>query len=487
MKECDSSDIIGNEPEDDGPAVLANEVASQDHAPTVPKDKQHADCIANILSLDNLFSAPHVESKNEFEVAKIHAGDSDKNFARIFFDLGDNNVDSEVIAKTKQALLDLTKSVNDKASLNKGILKNIKSIVVDRTKIEGYSEGRANDEIDFDDDKYVLTDISFYKKPQGERVSALCGNTVCNKIMVLRYKHNNRNEEFIVDMDNNLILTNHFLNGYWHSKNKKEYKGTGFDDKDTPVYIDSTTGTPAYHHFRINNAITMANDDKDFYESAMKQISDNKLMYKINYVYNTKRRMNECTLSYNIGQWQKDVNDFLTEKQREFNKIIGPKTENINDKRKRIQKFCNDFKNYLLGHEQEAGEAYNNIIMTTEKDSNDKYMTLAKLMQECSKEGNKNKTQEIVYGVFEKINQFVNQIKNTVGTIEKNEINNVQMESDNVIDSTNGKTELFYNNLKKVDVNKNVTKFENEAQDKRCKCNYCNFALPNCLRNCFGK
>ena len=260
------------------PDVYGGNSNDSQPAPCVPKDNEHSKRIEEILSLENLFFSAPLETKNAFEVIKMHNGDINQNYARIFFEFNEG-----VNSEDSKRELELIKK--NGGELNEDILKNVKKIVVDRSKIKGYSQGKANDEIVFDDKYNILTAVGFYNKPKGDKIEkggGLRGNTVYNKVMVVKYDNKYRGpQEFIVDMDNNLIITTDDLKLYCHSKDN----GTGFDDKETPVYISSSAVVPMYHHFCINNAIKLWDVESEdaFYQKAIKQIVKNCSGYGINY------------------------------------------------------------------------------------------------------------------------------------------------------------------------------------------------------------
>ena len=452
-------------------------------APCVPKDKKHSKCIEEILSLEDLFPAP-LETKDEFEVIKMHAGNTDRNYARIFFEFNEG-------ANIEESKQELKLVKENGGELNKDILKNVKRVVVDRTKIDGYSQGKANDEIIFNEDNELIS-VRFVEKPKEDQIETgkgLCGNTVYNKVMVLKYDNKYQGtQEFIVDMDNNLIITTDNLKLYWHSKDDNA-GGNGFDDKETPVYISSINENdiPMYNHFYINNAIKLKDDQ--LYQNAMKQISKSKYIYDINYVYSNKQ---ECKESYHdpfeiAEEWKKNICDFLNT-QAELFKTIVKNNKSGSTKEKEIQEFCNSFKDCLLGHNDKLND---NIIMTSSHDS-DKRVSVDYLLSHFNKSFDNNKTeyekmQKIIYPVFEKITNFIKQIKEKVKEIEEQSttqqnftiINNKKGENDNGLKNiTTKQYHSSYNDAK--------IKMETDEQKTKCDCG-CDFGLPNCLKNFLGK
>ncbi|MBQ7552351.1 MAG: hypothetical protein IJT15_02800 [Rickettsiales bacterium] len=508
MKE--NNDSLEEEGKNDNDAQPAPDVYggngnNSQPAPCVPQDKKHRECIAAILSLENLFPAP-LATKDEFEVIKMHAGNEDRNYARIFFEFKDD-CGKKDISNAKAKLSELMRGDKNIDAIlqdnpdDGNVLNNIKKIVVDRSKIEGYSQGKANDEIIFNEDNKLIS-VYFVKKPakdQIKEVEGLLGNAVYNKVMVLKYSNKYRGlQEFIVDMDNNLIITNDNLKLYWHSKDNNA-GGNGFDDKETPVYISSSTDVTMYNHFRINNAIKFNNvkdddvkDDDAFYQKAMKQLGDNRFHYGINYIYNENQRILEG-LTEPIGvarTWAKSVSDFMTSQVEQFNKIIKEKL-NTEDKKRKIQTFCDSFKDYLLGHkkiddgaDKKDNKKYDNIIMVSNKD----YNSVDAVLSWCKNHNYKDKQEqmnEIIYPVFQQITDFIKQIKEEVQNIEKSEtkqnFNNIDNEEgENNNELKNSTTQPFPTNYNDVKI-----KMEADEQKTTCGCN-CDFGLQR-LKRFLGK
>ena len=514
-------------------------------APGVPRDKEHSKCIEEILSLENLFPAPPAK-KDDFEVIKMHAGNEDHNYARIFFEFNEG-----VNSEDSKRELELIKK--NGGELNEDILKNVKKIVVDRSKIKGYSQGKANDEIIFNEDNKLIS-VSFVKKPEDDKIEegkGLRGNTVYNKVMVLKYDNKYRGpQEFIVDMDNNLIITTDDLKLYWHSKDNNA-GGTGFDDKETPVYIDSTNGedNPMYHHFRINNAIKVKEDeqfyigamkwisnsqevkaDEQFYIDAMKRISDSKGIYGINYVYSDRRITLESSFDYlyEANKWRENIRNFLTEQWKNFLAIFNDKQDN-NTKKKKIQEFGNFFKDCLLGHNNKLGD---NIIMTSsygggKRVSVDDMLSHFNLPWAKEYRPKYKKMKEIFYPVFDAIKKFIQVIRREASKIDNpiaqpfqnkrttnfeannksdiineglKDINNPDaqlLSTDNDQQTTNFKddeNEIFNKDLNKdidittfsTDDNQSPTTFETLKKLITCE-GCCEFGLPDCLKNCLKK
>ena len=292
-----------------------------------------------------------------------------------------------------------------------------------------------------------------------------------------------------------LIITNDNLKLYWHSKDK----GTGFDDKETPVYISSTyeKNKPMYHHFRINNAIKVK-EDEQFYNNAMQQISNSKDRYKINYVYTYNHVILECGPDYfeDAITWRKNIKTFLKEQWKDFLAIFNDKQDD-NTKKEKIQKFCNSFKDCLLGHDGKLGD---NIIMTSSSHSGKKVSVddlLSEYNPSLSDEHKQRyeKMQEIFYPVFKAIKKFIQVI-----TREANKINNpnaLLLSTDNNQQPTNfekDENEIFNDGLNKdIDItmfskdnNKKTTNFETIKKLMKCE-GCCDFGLTNCLKNFLGK
>ena len=478
------------------PGVYCENGNDSQPAPGVPQDKKHRECIEEILSLENLFSAP-LETKNAFEVIKMHNGNEDSNYARIFFGFNKGCSDKDI--KDSKHKLESVK--NNGGEINdKNILKNVKRVVVDRTKIDGYSQGKGNDEIIFNEDNELIS-VYFVKKPENNRIKegeGLRKNTVHNKVMVLRYVNKYRGtQEFIVDMDNNLIITTDNLRLYWHSKDDNA-GGNGFDDDKTPVYISSSKDVPIYNHFRINNDIKFKNakDENAFYQTAMKQLSDNKLYYGISYIYNAKQCVAEgFTLPESVaGEWARNVSTFVQSQVKQFNNIIQ-KTSDREEKRQKIQTFCNSFKDYLLGHkkiddvaDKKDNKKYDNIIMVSNEDykSVDEVLSVYKVDK---KEADQEKVNKIIYPVFEQITNFIERIKKEVKEIEEQSttqqkftnIDNKEGENNNVLNTSTIQQHSQNDNYGQM-------KIETDEQEPTCKCDCgCDFGLPDCLTNFLGK
>ena len=431
----------------------------------VPQNEIHSKCIEEILSLENLFPAPPAK-KDEFEVIKMHNGDINHNYARIFFEFNEGaNVEY-----SKQALENVK---NDCREINdENILKNVKKIVVDRSKIKGYSQGKANDEIVFDDKYNILTAVGFYNKPKGDKIEkggGLRGNTVYNKVMVVKYDNKYLGPQaFIVDMDNNLIITSDDLKLYCHSKDN----GTGFDDKETPVYISSSIVVPMYHRFRINNAIKFGNDAEEywFYQNAIKQLNKHRYDYGIN--YNIYSKEGEIIMEGNrpahevAPEWATNVSTFVTSQVQEFKEIIQEQLD-IEVKKQKIQTFCNSFKDYLLGHkknndgaDKKDNKKYDNIIMVSDEDYNSVDALLSFYKDNIKEEELQKQVENIIYPVFKQITDFIKQIKQEAKKIE------------------NPNAQSF-----STDDNQSPTTFEKLMKCEGC----CEFGLPDCLNNCLEK
>ena len=453
-------------------------------APCVPQDKKHRECIAEILSLENLFPAP-LETKEEFEVIKMHNGNEDSNYARIFFGFNKGCSDKDI----KDSKQELESVKNSGGELNEDILKNVKRVVVDRTKIAGYSQGKANDEIIFNENNNLIS-VRFVEKPKENQIvgKGLRGNAVYNKVMVLKYDNKYRGlQEFIVDMDNNLIITNDNLKLYWHSKDD----GTGFDDNKTPVYISSSEAVPMYNHFRINNAIKFKNDDEEdfFYQNAMQRLDNNKLLYGINYIYTDQCcKETTCNPIEDAKKWATNVITFVKSQVKQFNNIIQEKL-NIEEKKRKIQTFCNSFKDYLLGHkkiddsaDKKDNKKYDNIIMINDIH----YVGVDGLLSYCkvrNEEEKKKQVENIIYPVFEQITNFITQIKEEVKKIEKSATN-----IDNKEDENNN--ELKTSTIQQYSQNNNYEQMKIETDEQKPTCNCwrnCDFGLPDCLKKILGK
>ena len=459
----------------------------------VPKDKEHSKCVEEILSLENLFPAP-LETKDEFEVIKMHAGDEDHNYARIFFEFN-NGCSKGDVQNSKQALEHVKKNGGE---LKEDILKNVKRVVVDRTKIDGYSQGKANDEIIFNEDNELIS-VRFVEKPENDQIKKgqdLRENTVYNKVMVLKYNNKYLGPQaFIVDMDNNLIITTDDLKLYCHSKDN----GTGFDDNETPVYISSSTVVPMYHRFRINNAIKFANvkSEDAFYQKAIKQLDKNRSVYGINYnIYSEEEvRLEGMGYPYVVAsKWATNVGTFVTSQVKEFNEIINEEL-GTEEKKQKIQTFCNSFKDYLLGHkknndgaDKKDNKKYDNIIMVSDEDydSVDALLSCPKVGKE---EDQQKQVEEIIYPVFEQITKFIKQIKKEVKKIEKSETNKIVTNIYN--EESRNNNELKTSTIQQHSQNNNYGQMKIETDEQKpptCKCDCgCDFGLPDCLKNFLGK
>ena len=135
--------------------------------------------------------------------------------------------------------------------INRPYLDAIKSIFVDRKGIQDYNQGGGDDELILNSDTRKLKELKFYQKPEGYPLE-LQGKY--NMFMVAKYEKTNDNkkqemEYCIIDLDNNLLISNDQLKLYWHNMDKN--KNSCFDNEEYPVYISGEK----WFAFRINNIL----------------------------------------------------------------------------------------------------------------------------------------------------------------------------------------------------------------------------------------
>ena len=177
----------------------------------------------------------------------LRVNDDNGNSASVYLQFDEKKYGDNV--KIKNAInqaIEYAKDNKQNFEIKTEYLPYIKSIFVDRKSVEKYSQGGGDDEVllngGFNNRK--LTRLKFYQKHTKHP-----GKGELNMIMVAEYKIGNKMQYCIIDMDNNLMISNDQLNLYWH--NMDDFENYGFDDEEHKVY---ETGLK-WCAFRINNRL----------------------------------------------------------------------------------------------------------------------------------------------------------------------------------------------------------------------------------------
>ena len=390
------------------------------------------------------FPAAPTFNKKMVEILSV-SGDNEKDIAKVCLKLSSNTTEAQI--DINQGMINQALSSDKDAIDLTDKLSNIESFYVDRTGIEGYSKGGADDEIKLNEDGNTLKSIKFFKKPKKQ-----CKKTnKYNKVIVIKYNtKDNEDQEIIVDMDNNMIISNDNQRLYWHSKDKDK-GGTGFDVDGENVYIIGVYEKEyKYSVFAINNKIQKDVKHKKtrlftyreeiIYETSKEQAIKHeysdiiKELYKSRYDYDINIPDSEqfhCVKeSYHITHYKEEAEKWINEVKRKIDKLYSQFKTDIDtlfkedNKREIVIKIKEKLSN--LNKEILSFDTSNKTSLQRTNIIDDKKILSTKDLIKKLKEHNYSETLKKISNILNDIKQKNNEIKNTI----ENKLHNLTQEEE---------------------------------------------------------
>ena len=262
----------------------------------------------------------------------LQVDDDNDNSASVYLQFDEKCFDKAKINNAIKEAIECAKKNKQNFEIKSAYLPYIKSIFVDRKSVKQYGQGGGDDEVLLNGgfNNRELKSLKFYQKHNDHP-----GEGKYNMIMVAEYKENNKNDNIkqdrkqycIIDMDNNLMISNDSLKLYCHGMDG--FENHGFDDKKYKVY---ETGLQ-WCAFRINNRLRndnfteakkfiLTNGDKLYGVETLEGVTQDAIERECNYIMegmdpedNNKLFKWATALIHKISAISDSINDATTIQQ----------------------------------------------------------------------------------------------------------------------------------------------------------------------------
>ena len=397
---------------------------------------------------------------NDAKILTVNAlEDKDKDKASVYLTFQQHNKNILTTDWIKKAM-EYAKTNTKHFKIKQPYLGAIKSIFVDRKGIQDYNQGGGDDELILNSNTRELKELKFYRKPEGYPTE-LQGHY--NMFMVAKYEKTNDNkkqEEYcIIDLDNNLLISNDQLKLYWHNMDKD--KNNYFDNKDYPVYISGEK----WFAFRINNRLK----NENFQDAQANILFNGKKLFHIDELCSENQdqirrdidRADEGTtissdrnnLFNVIKLWMKELSEQTVSYQKQINvtnTLTGLYWNFIQIQKNLLLSFSENKKKKLQSSLFITPCLNNNIASYDHKNNG-----YCDIMDFSNKHGGDRLPIEQFKGTFENTNieEFFKEIKENELTINELMCKFVQFITDKVVEATTKKTRHIQNNPQLETVN----------------------------------